>query len=219
MRVSKETVVGIEYTLKDDQGNVLDASTSHGPMEYLHGASNIIPGLEQGLEGLTAGDTKVVVVQPVDAYGEYSDKLIQRVPIDRFGANKVEIGMRFHAETNLGMRVLVIRHVDEQEAVLDGNHELAGKTLTFDVKVVSVRAAELTELAHGHPHQEGGCCGGGGGCGSGESEGGCCSSEGEASSGGCCSTEGASTGCCSAEEPAAQSKQGGCGNGGCGCSA
>ncbi len=219
MRVSKETVVGIEYTLKDDKGNVLDASTSHGPMEYLHGASNIIPGLEQGLEGLTAGDTKVVVVQPVDAYGEYSDKLIQRVPIDRFGANKVEIGMRFHAETNLGMRVLVIRHVDEQEAVLDGNHELAGKTLTFDVKVVSVRAAELTELAHGHPHQEGGCCGGGGGCGSGESEGGCCSSEGEASAGGCCSTEGASTGCCSAEEPAAQSKQGGCGNGGCGCSA
>ncbi len=219
MRVSKETVVGIEYTLKDDKGNVLDASTSHGPMEYLHGASNIIPGLEQGLEGLTAGDTKVVVVQPVDAYGEYSDKLIQRVPLDRFGANKVEIGMRFHAETNLGMRVLVIRHVDEQEAVLDGNHELAGKTLTFDVKVVSVRAAELTELAHGHPHQEGGCCGGGGGCGSGESEGGGCSSEGEASAGGCCSTEGASTGCCSAEEPAAQSKQGGCGNGGCGCSA
>jgi FKBP-type peptidyl-prolyl cis-trans isomerase SlyD len=218
MRVSKETVVGIEYTLKDDQGNVLDASTSHGPMEYLHGASNIIPGLEQGLEGLTAGDTKVVVVQPVDAYGEYSDKLIQRVPIDRFGANKVEIGMRFHAETNLGMRVLVIRHVDDQEAVLDGNHELAGKTLTFDVKVVSVRAAELTELAHGHPHQEGGCCGGGG-CGSSESEGGCCSSEGEASAGGCCSTEGASAGCCSTEEPAAQQKQGGCGNGGCGCSA
>jgi FKBP-type peptidyl-prolyl cis-trans isomerase SlyD len=218
MRVSKETVVGIEYTLKDDKGNVLDTSAGHGPMEYLHGASNIIPGLEQGLEGLTAGDAKVVVVQPADAYGEYSEKLIQRVPLDHFGANKVEIGMRFHAETNLGMRVLVIRHVDEQEAVLDGNHELAGKTLTFDVKVVSVRAAELTELAHGHPHQAGGCCGGGG-CGSGESEGGCCSTEG-AASGGCCSTEGSSEGgCCSAEEPATQQKQGGCGNGGCGCSA
>jgi FKBP-type peptidyl-prolyl cis-trans isomerase SlyD len=206
MRVSKETVVGIEYTLKDDKGNVLDTSAGHGPMEYLHGASNIIPGLEQGLEGLAAGDTKVVVVQPADAYGEYSEKLIQRVPLDRFGGNKVEIGMRFHAETNLGMRVLVIRHVDEQEAVLDGNHELAGKTLTFDVKVVSVRAAELTELAHGHPHQAGGCCGGGG-CGSGEAEGGCCSSEGSSAGG-----------CCSSEEPAAQKKEGGCGNGGCGCS-
>ncbi len=209
MRVTKETVVGIEYTLKDEKGNVLDSSSGHGPMEYLHGASNIIPGLEQGLEGLAAGDAKTVVVPPEHAYGEYSDKLIQRVPLDRFGENKVEVGMRFHADTNLGMRVLVIRHVDDKEAVLDGNHELAGKTLTFDVKVVSVRAAELTELAHGHPHQAGGCCGGNGG--------GCGCSEGEGSEGGCCSSEGSGGGCCS-EEPAAQEKQGGCGSGGCGCS-
>ena len=202
MRVTKETVVGIEYTLKDEKGTVLDSSSGHGPMEYLHGAQNIIPGLEQGLEGLAAGDAKTVVVPPALAYGEYSDKLIQRVPLDRFGENKVEVGMRFHAETNLGMRVLVIRALEGTEAVLDGNHELAGKTLTFDVKVVSVRAAELSELAHGHPHQEGGCCGGG--CGSGESEGGCCSSEG--GEGGCCS-----------EQPASE-KQGGCGHGGCGCS-
>jgi FKBP-type peptidyl-prolyl cis-trans isomerase SlyD len=149
-------------------------------MEYLHGASNIIPGLEQAIEGLTAGDFKAVAVPPALGYGEYSEKLIQRVPLDRFGENKVEIGMRFHAETNLGMRVLVIRHVDDKEAVLDGNHELAGKTLHFDVKVVSVRAAELSELAHGHPHQSGGCCGGssgGGGCCSSESEGSCDTSE------------------------------------------
>lgn len=220
MRVTKETVVGIEYTLKDDQGKVLDSSSAHGPMEYLHGASNIIPGLESGLEGLVAGDAKVVVVAPLNAYGEYSEKLIQRVPLDRFGENKVEVGMRFHAETNLGMRVLVIRHVDEQEAVLDGNHELAGKTLTFEVKVVSVRAAELTELAHGHPHQDGGCCGGGG-CGSGEAEGSCasgsCGCSSEASAGGCCSTEGEGQGgCCSSEQPVAE-KQGGCGSSGCGC--
>ena len=176
--------------------------------------------MQQGLEGLTAGDAKVVVVQPADAYGEYSEKLIQRVPLDRFGANKVEIGMRFHAETNLGMRVLTIKKIEGEEVTLDGNHELAGKTLHFDIKVVSVRAAELTELSHGHPHQSGGCCGGGG-CGSGEasSEGGCCST-GEASEGGCCSSEegAASSGCCSTEQPVAQ-KQGGCGSGGCGCSA
>ena len=168
MRATKETVVSIEYTLKDEKGTVLDTSVGQDPMEYLHGASNIIPGLEQGVEGLKAGESKSVVVPAALGYGEYNDKLIQRVPLDRFGANKVEIGMRFHAETNLGMRVLVIRHVDDKEAVLDGNHELAGKTLYFDVKVVAVRAAELTELAHGHPHQAGGCCGGGGksgGCG------------------------------------------------------
>ena len=202
MRATKETVVSIEYTLKDEKGTVLDTSVGQDPMEYLHGASNIIPGLEQGVEGLKAGETKSVVVPPALGYGEYSDKLIQRVPLDRFGANKVEIGMRFHAETNLGMRVLVIRHVDDKEAVLDGNHELAGKTLYFDVKVVAVRAAELTELAHGHPHQASGCCGGGG------NSGGC----------GCSDTESSEGGCCSTEEKSAKSS-GGCGNGGCGCSA
>jgi FKBP-type peptidyl-prolyl cis-trans isomerase SlyD len=201
MRATKETVVSIEYTLKDEKGTVLDTSVGQEPMEYLHGASNIIPGLEQGVEGLKAGETKSVVVPPALGYGEYSDKLIQRVPLDRFGANKVEIGMRFHAETNLGMRVLVIRHVDDKEAVLDGNHELAGKTLYFDVKVVAVRAAELTELAHGHPHQAGGCCGGGG------NSGGC----------GCSDTESSEGGCCSTEEKSEKSS-GGCGNGGCGCS-
>jgi FKBP-type peptidyl-prolyl cis-trans isomerase SlyD len=175
-------------------------------MEYLHGAQNIIPGLEQGVDGLVAGDTKNVLVPPQLGYGEYSDKLLQLVPLSAFGANTPQVGMRFHAETNLGMRVLTIKKIEGEEVTLDGNHELAGKTLHFDIKVVSVRAAEPTELAHGHPHQSGGCCGGGG-CGSGE-----------ASGGGCCSTEeGSEGGCCSTEEPAAQ-KQGGCGSGGCGCS-
>jgi FKBP-type peptidyl-prolyl cis-trans isomerase SlyD len=196
MRAAKETVVSIEYTLKDDRGNILDTSVGQAPMEYLHGASNIIPGLEQAVEGLVAGDFKAVAVPPALGYGEYSEKLIQRVPLDRFGENKVEIGMRFHAETNLGMRVLVIRHVDDKEAVLDGNHELAGKTLHFDVKVVSVRAAELSELAHGHPHQSGGCCGG------------------SSSGGGCCSSE--SEGSCDTSEKSSDEK-GGCGQGGCGC--
>ncbi len=218
MRVAKETVVAIEYTLKDDQGNIIDASGDRGPMEYLHGAQNIIPGLEQGVEGLVAGDTKNVLVPPQLGYGEYSEKLLQLVPLTAFGANTPQIGMRFHAETNLGMRVLTIKKIEGEEVTLDGNHELAGKTLHFDIKVVSVRAAELTELSHGHPHQSGGCCGG---CGSGESssEGGCCST-GESSEGDCCSSEeGASAGgCCSTEQPVAQ-KQGGCGSGGCGCSA
>lgn len=211
MRVAKETVVSIEYTLKDDQGNLIDASGERGPMEYLHGAQNIIPGLEQGVEGLSAGDTKSVVVSPDLGYGEYSEKLLQRVPLEHFGANTPQVGMRFHAETNLGMRVLTIKEVAGNEVVLDGNHQLAGQTLHFEIKVVAVRAAELTELAHGHPHQEnsGGCCGGGG-CGSSEGS--------EASAGGCCSTgEASAGGCCSAEEPAAQEKSGGCGTSGCGC--
>lgn len=199
MKAAKETVVAIEYTLKDDQGNVIDASGDRGPMEYLHGAQNIIPGLEQQIEGLTAGESRSVTVPPELGYGEFNEKLIQRVPLSSFGGHAVQPGMRFHAETNLGMRVLMIREVLDQEVVLDGNHELAGKTLHFDIKVVSVRAAELSEVAHGHPHSSGGCCGGGG-CGSEEgSEGGCCG-------GGSCSEE---------SEP---KSEGGCGSGGCGCS-
>ena len=219
MRVAKETVVAIEYTLKDDQGNIIDASGDRGPMEYLHGAQNIIPGLEQGVDGLVAGDTKSVLVPPQLGYGEYRENLLQKVPLNAFGTNTPQVGMRFHAEANGSMRVLTIRKIEGDEVTIDANHELAGKTLHFDIKVVSVRAAELTELSHGHPHQSGGCCGGG--CGSGEasSEGGCCST-GEASEGGCCSSEegAASSGCCSTEQPVAQ-KQGGCGSGGCGCSA
>lgn len=207
MRVAKETVVAIEYTLKDDQGNILDASGDRGPMEYLHGAQNIIPGLEQGVDGLSIGDTKSVLVPPQLGYGEHSEKLLQQVPLSAFGANTPQLGMRFHAETNLGMRVLTIKKIEGEEVTLDGNHELAGKTLHFDIKVVSVRAAELTELAHGHPHQAGGCCGGGG-CGSGEAS----------SEGGCCSTgENAEASCSSSEQPA-QKSEGGCGSGGCGCS-
>ena len=97
MRVAKETVVAIEYTLKDDQGNIIDASGERGPMEYLHGAQNIIPGLEQGVEGLVAGDTKNVLVPPQLGYGEYSEKLLQQVPLTAFGANTPQVGMRFHA--------------------------------------------------------------------------------------------------------------------------
>jgi len=104
MRVAKETVVAIEYTLKDDQGNIIDASGERGPMEYLHGAQNIIPGLEQGVEGLVAGDTKNVLVPPQLGYGEYSEKLLQLVPLTAFGANTPQVGMRFHAEAAAAAR-------------------------------------------------------------------------------------------------------------------
>jgi len=204
MNVAKDHIVSFDYTLTDESGNVLDASRG-APLSYLHGSRNIIPGLESALEGLGIGAEKKVTVPPAQGYGEYDERLVMSVPADRMGGHAVQVGMRFHAETNAGLRVLTVKEVKADEVILDGNHELAGKTLHFDIKVVSVRAAEPTELAHGHPHQSGGCCGGGG-CGSGEgSGGGCCSSE-----------EGSEGGCCSAEEPAAQ-KQGGCGSGGCGC--
>ena len=216
MRVEPKTVVGIEFTMKNDDGTILESSEGKGPLEYLHGVGMPLPpGLIQAIEGMAVDEAKSVVLTPDLAFGHRDDAFVVELERARFGSNPVAVGMGFMAnlddmiEAKHGMRRYFIKEVLAEKVVLDGNYELAGKTLHFDIKVVSVRAAELTELAHGHPHQSGGCCGGGG-CGSGEasSEGGCCSSEEGASAGGCCSTE----------QPVAQ-KQGGCGSGGCGCSA
>lgn len=203
MRIAKDHIVSFDYTLTDDSGTVLDASRG-APLAYLHGNRNIIPGLENALEGLAMGDEKKVTVPPAEGYGEFDESLVIKVPAERMGGHAVQVGMRFHAETNAGLRVLTVKEVKTDEVVLDGNHELAGKTLHFAVKVVEVRPATPTELAHGHPHQEGGgCCGGSGG-------GGCGCSSGESKSDseeGCCGGQGKKT-----------SEDGSCGQGSCGCS-
>lgn len=205
MNIAKDHIVSFDYTLTDEAGTVLDASRG-APLSYLHGARNIIPGLEDALEGLVAGAEKKVTVPPAQGYGEYDEKLVMRVPADRMGGHAIQVGMRFHAETNAGLRVLTVKEVKADEVVLDGNHELAGKTLHFAVKITEVRAATPTELAHGHPHQEGGCCGGGCSSGSSSEQGGCCSTEASADEG-CCGGHGKAT-----------SEDGSCGKGSCGCS-
>jgi FKBP-type peptidyl-prolyl cis-trans isomerase SlyD len=212
MNIAKDHIVSLDYTLTDDTGNVIDASRG-APLSYLHGARNIIPGLETALEGLVIGAERKVTVPPAEGYGEYDETLVMRVPADRMGGHAVQVGMRFHAETNAGLRVLTVKEVKGDEVVLDGNHELAGKTLHFAVKITEVRPATPTELAHGHPHQEAsGCCGGGG-----QSSGGCCGGGGGES----CSTEASAEtddqGCCGGQGKAA-SEDGSCGKGSCGCS-
>ena len=206
MRIAKDHIVSFDYTLTDDTGAVLDASRG-APLAYLHGNRNIIPGLENALEGLAAGDEKKVSVPPAQGYGEFDEALIIRVPSERMGGHAVQVGMRFHAETNAGLRILTVKEIKPDEVVLDGNHELAGKTLHFAVKIVDVRPATETELAHGHPHQEGGCCGGhgGGGCG--------CSGEGKGHD----HSHGEDEGCCGGHGKKT-SEDGSCGKGSCGCS-
>ena len=207
MNVAKDHIVSFDYTLTDDSGTVIDASRG-APLSYLHGARNIIPGLESALEGLGIGAEKKVTVPPAQGYGEYDERLLMSVPADRMGGHAVQVGMRFHAETNAGLRVLTVKEVKADEVVLDGNHELAGKTLHFAVKITEVRAATPTELAHGHPHQEGGCCGGGGGGGCG------CSSGGGHDHG---HAHGEDEGCCGGHGKKT-SEDGSCGKGSCGCS-
>lgn len=153
MQISEQKVALIHYTLTNDAGEVLDKSEVNEPLVYLHGAGNIIPGLESALAGKQAGDTLNVVVAAAEAYGERHDGLVQEVPRDAFqGVEDIQAGMRFQAQTDNGPVSVVVSSVTEQTVTVDGNHPLAGQQLTFDVEVVAVREANQEELAHGHPH-------------------------------------------------------------------
>lgn len=153
MKVEKDRVVAIDYTLSDDNNQVIDSSSGAGPLEYLHGHSNIIPGLERALEGREAGDKITVTVPAGDAYGERDEKLVMNVPLSRFeGVEPLEEGMQFEAHTPEGRRVVTVTGVGGEKVTVDGNHPLAGKDLNFDVTVKSVREAKAGELSHGHVH-------------------------------------------------------------------
>lgn len=157
MKISQNKVASIEYTLTDDSGEVLDTSVGGEPLAYIHGMGNIIPGLEEALEGKEAGDSLKVSVAPEDGYGEQNDALVQQVPREMFqGVDEIEIGMQFHAQTAQGLTVITVTEVAQELITVDGNHPLAGKTLHFDVKVVDVRDATEEELEHGHAHGAGG---------------------------------------------------------------
>ena len=157
MQIANDVVVSIEYTLTDDQGNVIDSSVGGQPLAYLHGAGNIIPGLEVALEGKQVGDSLKVSVAPADGYGEKDEGLLQVVPRSMFrGVDQIEPGMQFHAQTDYGMQVITVAKVEGDNVTVDGNHPLAGQNLNFDVKVLEVRAATAEELEHGHVHGAGG---------------------------------------------------------------
>ncbi len=158
MQIAKNRVVSIHYTLKNDAGSVIDSSAGGDPLVYLHGAQNIIPGLERALEGKVADDTLAVSIEAADAYGEYNKALTQVVPSNMFeGVDKLEPGMEFQAQTEQGVQVIRIAEVNGDEITIDGNHPLAGERLHFDVTVDAVREASAEELEHGHIHTEG-CC-------------------------------------------------------------
>ena len=154
MQIAQHKVVTIDYVLKDDDGKVLDASEGDDGFAYLHGASNIIPGLERALEGKEAGDEVNVTVAPDDGYGERDNALVQSVPRDRFQeADGVEVGMFFHTQAQDGsVHVVTVVGIDEESVTVDANHPLAGNNLNFEVKVREVRDATDEEKSHGHVH-------------------------------------------------------------------
>ena len=158
MTITGQKVVSIHYTVADaGSEEVIDSSEGGEPMVYLHGAQNIIPGLEVALEGKAAGDQVSVTVAPADAYGEYSEDRVQEVPIEAFDQlENLEPGMVVTAQSGDGEINLVVTEVGENTVTVDANHPLAGRSLAFEVRVESVRDASEAEIEHGHVHGPGG---------------------------------------------------------------
>lgn len=153
MKIADQKVVGIHYTLTSAEGEKLDSSEGKEPLRYLHGAGNIIAGLENALLDKTVGEQLNVVVQPAEGYGEYNEGLKQEVPKSAFqGVESIEVGAQFQAQSDRGPISVIVTEVSEETVVVDGNHPLAGQELHFDVTITDVRDASAEEIDHGHVH-------------------------------------------------------------------
>jgi FKBP-type peptidyl-prolyl cis-trans isomerase SlyD len=157
MVVAADKVVLIHYTLKNDEGKVIDSSAGGDPLAYIHGHGNLIPGLERELEGKPTGERLSVKIAPTDGYGERNPSLLQRVPKRSFGGSAVKPGMQFQAQTSSGeARIATVTGVQGDMVMVDMNHPLAGENLHFEVEITEIRDATEEELAHGHVHGPGG---------------------------------------------------------------
>lgn len=157
MQVQADKVITIDYTLRNDAGDILDQSAPDAPLSYLHGHNNLIAGLEAALNGKSQGEQVAASIPPAEAYGEYDESLIQEVPRGMFqGVEQIEPGMQFQAQTGQGVQIVTVKDANDEIVTIDGNHALAGETLHFDVTVKNIRDASQEELDHGHVHGPGG---------------------------------------------------------------
>ena len=157
MKVGKDKVVLMDYTLKNDAGDVIDSSDGGDPLPFLQGHGNIIPGLESALEGSKAGDKLDVSIKPEEAYGERMKDAIQEIPKSALkGIDDVKVGMQLQSQDQDGNAYIVtVTKVEDDKITIDANHALAGETLHFSVSIESIRKAETEELSHGHVHSNG----------------------------------------------------------------
>jgi FKBP-type peptidyl-prolyl cis-trans isomerase SlyD len=153
MQITENHVVTFHYTLKNDRGELIESSVGREPLDYLHGHRNIIPGLESELAGKSAGDEFTATIEPVNAYGEYDESMVQKLSRADFeGVEEFAMGMRFEVEDKDGVGLVTVTKIQGDAITVDGNHPLAGERLVFDIVVVDIREASAEELTHGHAH-------------------------------------------------------------------
>ena len=157
MNVQGNAVVSFHYQLSDESGEQLEDSSAGNPVLYLHGRQGMLPGLEEALEGKSAGDAFTVVVPPEKGYGERTEGAQERIPKKRvLTQGKLVPGMTIQVNTDSGVREVVVLKAGLKSVDVDSNHPFAGKTLTFSIEVVDVREATRDEISHGHAHGVGG---------------------------------------------------------------
>lgn len=157
MIIGRDTIATFHYTLTDDAGAELESSHDAQPTAYLHGANNIIRGLEMALEGHSAEDSVSVTLEPEDGYGLRSPERLQKVPVKHLAfKGKLRPGMTVQLNTSDGRRPVTVTKVGRHSAEIDTNHPLAGKTLHFVIDILDVRQATADEISHGHAHGPGG---------------------------------------------------------------
>ena len=156
MKIENDRVVRFHYTVSEQGQEPLETSEGREPLAILIGHGNIIPGLENAMEGRQAGDKFEVDVAAAQAYGEKREGLSQRIPKKHFGNQRLEPGMQVILQTNFGPRAVTVEKIGMSVVDVDLNHPMAGKDLHFDVEIVEVREATAEELEHGHVHGDGG---------------------------------------------------------------
>lgn len=166
MKIADKLYVAMDYKLSLASGEEIDSSPTGEPLSFITGASQIIPGLEQALMGMSVGDSSRITVEPEDAYGPVSKDMFQDIPRGQFPDDvEIEPGMTFHAQGSHGQVLLSVAELKDNDiVVVDLNHPLAGKQLLFDVNIVEIRepsAEELSQAERGQQNEAGGC-----GCGS-----------------------------------------------------
>lgn len=158
MALKNNQVVTINFVLKDQEGNIIEATTKDSPFSFISGADQILPMLEKNVGEMLIGSKRVVVLEPENAYGTYEDDSIQTVDRSEFPeGTDLKVGMGFVADTpDGGQMPFTIKNINGNIVELDFNHPLAGQQLTFDIELLNLRDATQEELAHGHVHGAGG---------------------------------------------------------------
>lgn len=154
MAISENSVVTLDFSVSNANGELLDSTEDKQPLEYLHGTGYLVAGLEAELDNKVVGEDFDITLAPEQAYGERDEALVQSVPGELFDGMEVSEGDTFVAETDDGHRPVTIVEVAEEYVKVDGNHPLAGMTLTFKGVVRAIRPATEEEIAHGHVHGE-----------------------------------------------------------------